>query len=327
MAGPGLSATYVDADTFTVAGNLTTTFVVGRRIKADCGVDGYKFGTISASSFGGGVTTVDLTAASDDLTANLDVVWYGVVGGGATDQSIPIHTHDGSEGSGGSVTDADAIHDNASGEINAIASKATPVDADIVIIEDSAASYAKKKATLNTTSPNAIHDDTSGEINAITSKATPVAADVIIIEDSAASFAKKKATLTSLINGVFGSSYQYNSSDTQSNTTSATPQQKLNLTTGSLTSGTYRIDWSFEFHVTVGKNNGEFNAQVQINNTTTIAALGDSLDWGVEDVWIAQSGFYNGSLSGVQSIDIDYWDTEGTGVSIRRARLMIFRVA
>jgi hypothetical protein len=44
--------------------------------------------------------------------------------------------------------DPDAIHDNVAGEINAITSKGTPVDADIVIIEDSAASWAKKKITL-----------------------------------------------------------------------------------------------------------------------------------------------------------------------------------
>ena len=46
--------------------------------------------------------------------------------------------------------DSTAIHDNQSGEINAIASKATPIGADLVVIEDSEASYAKKKATLST---------------------------------------------------------------------------------------------------------------------------------------------------------------------------------
>ena len=48
----------------------------------------------------------------------------------------------------GSATDADAIHDNVSGEINAVTEKATPVDADLVLIEDSAASYAKKKVQV-----------------------------------------------------------------------------------------------------------------------------------------------------------------------------------
>jgi len=45
----------------------------------------------------------------------------------------------------GTSTDADAIHDNVSGEIAAVALKATPVYDDLLLIEDSAASNAKKK--------------------------------------------------------------------------------------------------------------------------------------------------------------------------------------
>ncbi len=45
--------------------------------------------------------------------------------------------------------DTDAIHDNVSGEINAVANKATPVGADIFLIEDSAATNAKKKLTYS----------------------------------------------------------------------------------------------------------------------------------------------------------------------------------
>ena len=44
--------------------------------------------------------------------------------------------------------DTDAIHDNVSGEINAVASKATPVGADLVLIEDSADTFAKKQTTI-----------------------------------------------------------------------------------------------------------------------------------------------------------------------------------
>jgi hypothetical protein len=49
---------------------------------------------------------------------------------------------------GSAATDGAAIHDNEAGEINAIASKATPASADLLIIEDSAASYGKKKITV-----------------------------------------------------------------------------------------------------------------------------------------------------------------------------------
>lgn len=45
-------------------------------------------------------------------------------------------------------TDADAIHDNVSGEISAIAEKVTPVSGDLLLIEDSAASNAKKKIQI-----------------------------------------------------------------------------------------------------------------------------------------------------------------------------------
>lgn len=48
----------------------------------------------------------------------------------------------------GGSTDADAIHDNVAGEIDAITEKAVPIAADVVIIEDSAAGNAKKKVQL-----------------------------------------------------------------------------------------------------------------------------------------------------------------------------------
>lgn len=47
-----------------------------------------------------------------------------------------------------STGDADAIHKNVDGEINAIALKASPVSADVGVLEDSADSFSKKKYTL-----------------------------------------------------------------------------------------------------------------------------------------------------------------------------------
>jgi hypothetical protein len=44
--------------------------------------------------------------------------------------------------------DPDAVHDNASGEIAAVTAKATPVVGDLLLIEDSEASNAKKRITL-----------------------------------------------------------------------------------------------------------------------------------------------------------------------------------
>jgi len=47
------------------------------------------------------------------------------------------------------ANDADAIHDNVAGEIALISSKATPIGADLVLIEDSADSNNKKRATVS----------------------------------------------------------------------------------------------------------------------------------------------------------------------------------
>lgn len=58
---------------------------------------------------------------------------------------------------GGSGTDDDAIHDNVSGEINAIASK-TPVSTDVIVMEDSDATFAKKKTPFSNVSHTLLAD-------------------------------------------------------------------------------------------------------------------------------------------------------------------------
>ena len=98
----GLTATYISATSFSVLDDLTENFLTGRRIKADCGVDGIKYGTILSSSYGS-VTTVVLTSTSDALTSNLTEVWFGIIGAENNKQSMPEHSHDGTEASGGGV--------------------------------------------------------------------------------------------------------------------------------------------------------------------------------------------------------------------------------
>jgi len=99
-------------------------------------------------------------------------------------------------------TDSNALHKATSAEISAMTEKVTPVAADVIVIEDSAASFAKKKVQLGSfptgTDVNAIHKATSGEISAMTEKTTPVSADLLVIEDSAATNAKKKIQIGNL---------------------------------------------------------------------------------------------------------------------------------
>lgn len=116
--------------------------------------------------------------------------------------------------------DSNAVHKNIASEISAIAAKATPLDADYLLIEDSAAANVKKSIIIQNLP--VIHKSVSGEINALTSKSSPVAGDVVIIEDSESGYAKKKATLSSLASATKPYFYGTYNPVTNPTTTSAT---------------------------------------------------------------------------------------------------------
>lgn len=84
---------------------------------------------LTVNPFTGWATRQVYNAADAAFEASYDLTFQLYVGSGAT-------------------SDADAIHDNVAGEINAITEKATPVSGDLLLIEDSAASYAKKKVQV-----------------------------------------------------------------------------------------------------------------------------------------------------------------------------------
>lgn len=84
----GHTPTFVDADTFTVPTDLTAIYEVNRRLKLTDASTLY--GTISASSFGGGVTTVDVTLDSGSLSGSLTQVAYSAAS--VTNSSITAAT-------------------------------------------------------------------------------------------------------------------------------------------------------------------------------------------------------------------------------------------
>jgi len=126
---------------------------------------------------------------------------------------------------------------------------------------------------------------------------------------------------------IFGSEYDYASSEGESSTTNTSPQEKVSLSLTSVPAGKYRIDYSFEGSSDDDKNS-VFAARVQIDDTTTICETGTGAAKGLEDYYLPFTGFYEATLSGSHDIDIDYWDDVGTaGVNIRRARISVFRIS
>jgi len=91
-------------------------------------------------------------------------------------------------------------------DFSAFTEKATPVSTDLVLIEDSAASGAKKKVQVGNlpgggggTDVNAIHKNVAAEISTITEKAVPDRLDLLVIEDNSDSNNKKRATIGSIL--------------------------------------------------------------------------------------------------------------------------------
>ena len=230
-----------------------------------------------------------------------------------------------------SRTDSNAIHKTTSAEISALTEKTTLVSTDVFVIEDSAASYAKKKVQVTNlpggVDTTAIHKATSAEISAMTEKTTPIAADLLVIEDSAASNAKKKVQIGNVLNIiVFGKDYQTAVADARTTTTSATFQNKTTLTTGALT-GTYRVAWTAVLDIGTTK----VNAEAQLYNTTDSAILG-----AVQVLYGADAsdrkncgGFAEVTFAGAaKTFYIQYRSVNGVAtVGIQAAKIELWRVA
>lgn len=91
----GYTPTYASTTSFTMSGDRTSFFLVGRRIRMTDATTLY--GTIATSSFGGGNTTVTVTMDSGSLSVSLTAVALGVV-------SIPTGGTGSSIGALGNVT-------------------------------------------------------------------------------------------------------------------------------------------------------------------------------------------------------------------------------
>jgi hypothetical protein len=95
--------TYISATSFSVAGDATGTLEVGRRIKST-NSGGVVYSTITASSFGAGITTVTVANDSGTLDAGLSAVSNGLLS--YANPSLPT-IHSGTAASGNGTTAID----------------------------------------------------------------------------------------------------------------------------------------------------------------------------------------------------------------------------
>ena len=97
-----------------------------------------------------GVNVEDLAVVSGFVQQNITEIAVNVLD--IAINAANIFTISGAVASGIAGIDLDAIHDNVNNEINLIGNKSAPVDDDILIIEDSEDSFAKKKIYISTIS-------------------------------------------------------------------------------------------------------------------------------------------------------------------------------
>lgn len=167
----------------------------------------------------------------------------------------------------------------------------------------------------------------AADFTTFTQKTTLVSGDRVLIEDSEAAQAKKYSTLGDMISSVnpFGKDYQLSSSEGTSNTTSSTYQNKVSLTTGSLT-GTYRVSYYCE--LTIGTANRD--AQVRLYNSTDateLCMLFRRFNQTTENVPAA--GFQYVTFTGAAKTFIIQYNSPNNvaQVNIQRARIELWRVS
>jgi hypothetical protein len=155
-----------------------------------------------------------VTHASSHEVGGTDVIAHQNLSGAGTNSHSALDTHLGSTSNPHSTTASqvglgnvtnDSQLKRAANDFSTFTEKATPVSADLLLIEDSAAAGVKKKVQVGNlpggsgTDVNAIHKNVAAEISTISEKTALVGADLLVLEDSEASNAKKRSTIANLL--------------------------------------------------------------------------------------------------------------------------------
>ena len=95
----GGTPTFLSASSFSVSGDNRATLQVNRRLKLSCAA-GLQYGTISASTFNGSVTTITLRMdAANDLDSGLSSFQYGLIQTNPSSIPVAVQTGTTTEGS------------------------------------------------------------------------------------------------------------------------------------------------------------------------------------------------------------------------------------
>lgn len=162
----------------------------------------------------------------------------------------------------------------------------------------------------------------AGDINSFASKALPVDADVVLLEDSEATWAKKKVTRGNLM-PLFGRNEQRAASESESQTTSTTWQQKQKLTTPTLPAGWYAV----VFYAEIKSENNTAADRCEVRVTKDDSEELASSAW-VYSNYVDFGGLAYFQLISSAAVEIDMdWRRRGGVVNayVRRSRLWVFR--
>lgn len=101
-----IAASYISATSFSTSGDVTDVLTVGRKVRANCGVDGYKVAAVTDSTYSSGTGLTTVTVDGEALTSNLTGYLFGV----SDVAALPAHEHEATEVS----------FDNTTSELSAI---------------------------------------------------------------------------------------------------------------------------------------------------------------------------------------------------------------
>ena len=139
------------------------------------------------------------------------------------------------------------------------------------------------------------------------------------------------------IAATFGSQYYSDETLAEADTTdtsagSNTSNPRVDITTSSIPSGTYRIGWSLEWKAS--SQDHQWNGRVRVDDggagATNIMEMASEPAKENKDEWRAIGGFGNQTFgsSGAHTVEMDWWTENSAGTAyIRKARIEFWRVS